>query len=97
MRNRDKGNGLIIIQRRKGKNKNYVTVPDPGPCSTGIEMQLFFIGRYSSAPGRQQNRKEKTKHANFSTFSPNCDYEAGSGSYAFMRRHETPANFTWPQ
>lgn len=53
MRNRDKGNGLIIIWRRKGKNKNYITVPDSEPSPTGTEMQLYsFMGRYSSAPGR---------------------------------------------
>lgn len=43
MRNRDKGNGLIIIQRRKGKNKNYITVPDSELSLTGIEMQLFTL------------------------------------------------------
>lgn len=43
MRNRDKGNGLIIIWRRKGKNKNYITVPDSEPSPTGIEMQLFTL------------------------------------------------------
>lgn len=43
MRKRDKGNGLIIIQRRMRKSKNYITVPDSDPSPTGIEMQLFTL------------------------------------------------------
>lgn len=62
MKDRDKGNGLIIIQRRKGKNKNYITVPDSEPSPTGIEMQDFNLSwAFYSHLHQVDNKTEKAQ------------------------------------
>lgn len=43
MRNRDKGNGLIIVQRMKGKNKDYITVPDLEPSPVPQELKCVSL------------------------------------------------------